>query len=129
MSPTDLTNRLVEFRFVAAYEDEVPLTREANGEVKAYARSGACEKCIGFHQPSTLSNKKDEALEKYISNKEMYGEESDVTKESLKVLKTAKEELNNHPLVKEYLEVYSRVRDLYLEIDNLLLDDFKRGHC
>ena len=77
----------------------------------------------------TLSNKKDEALEKYISNKEMYGEESDVTKESLKVLKTAKEELNNHPLVKEYLEVYSRVRDLYLEIDNLLLDDFKRGHC
>ena len=76
-----------------------------------------------------LSNKKDEALEKYISNKDLYGDDSDITKESLKELKTAKENLNNHPLVKQYLEVYSKVRDLYLQINNILLDDFKGEHC
>lgn len=76
-----------------------------------------------------LSNKKDEALEKYISNKDLYGDDSDITKESLKELKKAKENLNNHPLVKQYLEVYSKVRDLYLQINNTLLDDFKGEHC
>ncbi len=76
-----------------------------------------------------LSNKKDDALEKYISNKDLYGDDSDITKESLKELKTAKENLNNHPLVKQYLEVYSKVRDLYLQINNILLDDFKGEHC
>ena len=44
-------------------------------------------------------------------------------------LQKAKEELNNHPLVKEYLEVYSRVRDIYLQINNILLNDFKGGKC
>ena len=48
----------------------------------------------------TLSNKKDEALERYISNKDLYGEDNEVTIESLKELQRAKEELNNHPLVK-----------------------------
>ena len=76
-----------------------------------------------------LSNKKDEALEKYISNKDAYGEDSEITKESLKTLSLTKEELNNHPLVKEYLEVYSRVRDLLLEVDDILLGEYKRGHC
>lgn len=75
-----------------------------------------------------LSNKKDDALEKYISNKDLYGDDSDITKESLKELKKAKENLNNHPLVKQYLEVYSKVRDLYLQINNILLNDFKGEH-
>ena len=77
----------------------------------------------------TLSNKKDEALEKYISNKDLYGEDNEITIKSRKELQKAKEELNNHPLVKEYLEVYSRVRDIYLQINNILLDDFKGGKC
>ncbi len=77
----------------------------------------------------TLSNKKDEALERYISNKDLYGEDNEVTIESLKELQRAKEELNNHPLVKEYLAVYSRVRDIYLQINNILLDEFKGGKC
>ena len=77
----------------------------------------------------TLSNKKDEALEKYISNKDLYGEDDKRTVDSLKALQLAKEELNNHPIVKHYLEVYSRVRDLYLEINHLLLDEYKGGKC
>lgn len=77
----------------------------------------------------TLSNKKDDALEKYISNKDLYGEDNEITIKSLRELQKAKEELNNHPLVKEYLEVYSRVRDIYLQINNILLNDFKGGKC
>ena len=77
----------------------------------------------------TLSNKKDEALEKYLSNKEALGEDSEITKQSLKELSLTKEALNNYPLVKEYLSVYSRVRDLYLEINNILLADFRKGRC
>ena len=73
-----------------------------------------------------LSNKKDEALEKYLSNKELYGEDNEITNKSLQELKNAKESLQNHPLVKEYMEVYSRVRDLYIKIDDILLGDFKK---
>lgn len=73
-----------------------------------------------------LSNQKDEALEKYLSNKELYGEDNEITFKSLEELKEAKESLQNHPLVKEYMEVYSRVRDLYIKIDNILLGDFKK---
>ena len=77
----------------------------------------------------TLSNKKDECLEKYTMLKDSLGEEHIETINALKELKVSKENLNNHPLVKHYLEVYSRVRNLYLEIDNILFSNFKRGGC
>ena len=76
-----------------------------------------------------LSNKKDEALEKYTRLKELYSDDHIEVVSALKELKSAKEELNNHPLVKEYLKVYSEVRDLYLEIDNILLSDYRGGTC
>ena len=74
-----------------------------------------------------LSNKKDEALERYISLKKIYNEDNEKVVAARLELKKAKEELNNYPLVKEYLEVYSRVRDLYLQINKILLDDFSGG--
>ncbi len=73
----------------------------------------------------TLSNRKDEALERYLSNKEMYGEESELTIASLKELSKIKKELNTNPLVKEYLKQYSIVRDLYMQINDIILSDFK----
>ena len=76
-----------------------------------------------------LSNKKDSALEKYTRLKDLYGDDHIEVMSALKELKTAKEELNNHPIVKEYLKVYSEVRDLYLEIDNILLSDYRGGNC
>ena len=75
-----------------------------------------------------LSNKKDEVLEKYISLKEIYSEDDHQVVAARLEVKKAKEELNNHLLVKRYLEVYSRVRDLYLEINKILLDDFSGGN-
>lgn len=70
-----------------------------------------------------LSKKKDEALEAYLNNKKIYGEDHKITKKSLINLKEAKEKLNNHPLVNEYLKIYSQVRDLYLEINDIVLGD------
>ena len=77
----------------------------------------------------TLSNKKDEALEEYSRLKEIYPEDSEELKASLLKLKDAKEKLNNFPLVKEYLAQYALVRDLYLEVDNILFSEFRKGNC
>ena len=76
-----------------------------------------------------LSNKKDEALEEYSRLKEIYPEDSEELKTSLLKLKDAKEKLNNFPLVKEYLAQYALVRDLYLEVDNILFSEFRKGKC
>ncbi len=70
-----------------------------------------------------LSKKKDEALEAYLNNKEAYGEDSEITKKSQLALKEAKEKLNNHPLVAEYLKIYSQVRDLYMEINDIVIGE------
>lgn len=76
-----------------------------------------------------LSNKKDEALEEYSRLKDIYDEDNEELKASLLKLKEAKEKLNNFPLVKEYLAQYSLVRDLYLEVDNILFSEFRKGNC
>ena len=76
-----------------------------------------------------LSNKKDEALEEYSRLKEIYSEDDERVKSALLKVKDAKEKLNNFPFVKEYLAQYAIVRDMYLEIDNILFSDFKKGKC
>ena len=48
---------------------------------------------------------------------------------TLKNLKEAKENLANHPLVKSYLSIYNEVRDLYMEVDDILFSSFKRRSC
>lgn len=68
-----------------------------------------------------LSKKKDELLEIYINNKEIYGEDNELTISSLKNLKDAKEKLQNYPLVKEYLSTYSEVRDIYMKVNEIVL--------
>ena len=77
----------------------------------------------------TLSAKKDDALDNYTRMKDALGENHPETIKALKELSTAKENLNTHPLVKQYLEVYSKVRDLYMEVNNVLFNDYKRGGC
>ena len=76
-----------------------------------------------------LSREKDDALENYTRLKEICSEDSEEVVKALKVAKAAKEKLGNFPLVKEYLAQYALVRDLYLEIDNILFSDLKKGNC
>ena len=74
----------------------------------------------------TLSSKKDECLEKYTRLKESLGESHEDTLKALKELKVVKEKLSNFPLVAEYLKEYSKVRDLYNEVDNILFSEFRK---
>ena len=72
-----------------------------------------------------LSQKKDECLETYSKLKDIYPIDHIEVKNALHNLKEAKENLSNHPLVKDYLSIYNEVRDLYMEIDDILFSDFK----
>lgn len=74
----------------------------------------------------TLSNKKDLALEQYINNKDLYGENDPLTIKALEELRKAKEELNTFPLVVSYLKVYSEVRDLYNNINDIIINPYIR---
>ncbi len=76
-----------------------------------------------------LSQKKDEALELYTKLKEVYKDDNEEVKASLIKLKEAKENLSNHPLVKSYLSIYNEVRDLYMEVDDILFSEFKGRNC
>jgi len=108
------------------YNLAVNINEELNKNEDVLLLNEIEKKMNDSYEVYSLSNKKDEALEKYVSNKELYGEDHDITINSRNVLKKAKEDLQNHPLVKEYLEVYSRVRNLYLEIDDILLGEYKK---
>lgn len=108
------------------YNLAIEINEELNKNKDVLLLNEAEKKMNDSYEVYSLSNKKDEALEKYISNKEIYGADHELTVKSRNELKKAKEALQNHPLVKEYLEIYSRVRNLYLEIDNILLGDFKK---
>ena len=105
------------------------LNEEINNDPRVF-KLNELEKALNdSYEVYTLSNKKDEALEEYSRLKEIYPEDSEELKASLLKLKNAKEKLNNFPLVKEYLAQYALVRDLYLEVDNIIFSEFRKGNC
>ena len=84
------------------------------------------EELNNSYEVFSLSQKKDECLELYTKLKDVYKSDNiEVVNARIK-LKEAKENLNSHPLVKEYLSIYNEVRDLYMNIDSILFSDFKR---
>ena len=64
-----------------------------------------------------LVNKKDLATSLYTYSLNKMVEPS---KEEQKILHQSKLELDSHPLVRAYLDAYSKVRDLYFEINDIL---------
>ena len=76
-----------------------------------------------------LAYQKDMASVKYSDILSHFSQESKEAKQALKELSLAKEKLNSHPLVKEYLKVYGEVRDLYMEINEVLFSDFSANLC
>ena len=76
-----------------------------------------------------LAYKKDMAAIKYSDTLSHFSEDSEEAKKALKELSKAKEELNNHPLVKQYLKAYAEVRDLYMEINEALFSGFNPELC
>ena len=105
------------------------LNKELNNDPRVIKLNELEKELNDSFEVYTLSNKKDEAFEEYNRLKEIYSDDNELTKAALLKAKDAKEKLNNFPLVKEYLAKYSLVRDLYLEIDNILFSDIRKGKC
>ena len=76
-----------------------------------------------------LAYKKDMAAVNYSDTLNHFSRDSDEAKEAMKKLHAAKLELDNHPLVREYLEAYKQVRALYEEINGILFKDFNIDLC
>ena len=76
-----------------------------------------------------LAYKKDMAALKYSDALNHFSEDSEEVKDALKELHEAKKNLDNHPLVREYLKAYSEVRDLYAQVNEILFSDFSANLC
>lgn len=67
-----------------------------------------------------LAYQKDVAASKYSDALSHFSEDSEEVKAAQRELFDKKTALDNHPLVREYLSAYSKVRDLYLMINDIL---------
>ena len=77
----------------------------------------------------SLAYKKDMAAVKYSDVLNHYSEDSVEAKNALKELHQAKLELDNNSLVREYLEAYKEVRELYEQINEILFSDLNADLC
>ena len=76
-----------------------------------------------------LSYALDVASSKYSDMLSIYPDDSKEVKEARLDLVNAKERLYSHPLVKDYLNEYKKIRELYAEIDDILFSDFAVKLC
>ena len=70
----------------------------------------------------SLAYQKDVAVFKYSDALNHYPEDSIEVKQAHKEMYEKKLVLDNHPLVREYLNAYTEVRDLYIQMNGLLFD-------
>ena len=76
-----------------------------------------------------LAMKKDKLNDRYNDLVRFYKDDDPLVVKVRRELMEAKKELDSHPLVKEYLEAYSVVRDLLNEVNDILFGDFKGKKC
>ena len=72
-----------------------------------------------------LAYQKDLAINDYSDALNHYQKDSKEVKEAQHNLHLKKEELDNHPLVRDYLKAYSEVRDLMFQINDILFSNLK----
>ena len=77
----------------------------------------------------SLAYKKDMAAVRYSDTLNHFSEDSKEAKEALKELHLSKKNLDENPLVREYLNAYKEVRNLYLDINNILFSDLNAELC
>lgn len=70
-----------------------------------------------------LAIKKDQANDRYNDLLKIYPEDEPIVLEARKALIEAKDELNSHELVKDYLLIYNEVHILLKEMNNILFGD------
>lgn len=76
-----------------------------------------------------LAYKKDMVAVNYSDVLNHFKEDSNEAQKALKELHEAKLNLDNHPLVKEYMKAYVEVRDLYNQINKILFANFASNLC
>ena len=69
-----------------------------------------------------LAYQKDLAVSRYSDTLNHFPEGSEEVKKAQKELYEKKLALDTHPLVREYLDAYKEVRDLYIQMNALLFD-------
>ena len=70
-----------------------------------------------------LAYQKDVAVTEYSDSLNHFAKDSEEVKKAQHNLYIKKEALDNHPLVRDYLKVYSEVRDLYFELNDILFSN------
>ncbi|MCQ2798342.1 MAG: YlbF family regulator [Bacilli bacterium] len=73
-----------------------------------------------------LVQRKNAAEEDYELAIKIHGENSLEAKEKEKALYLAKKELDEHPSVKKYNDAFIVVRDIYMEIDDVIFSPFRK---
>ena len=72
-----------------------------------------------------LAYHKDMANNRYNDLAKYYKDDDEVLIKARKDLSKAVEELNSHPLVKEYLNAYKEVKMVIYEMNKIIFDDLK----
>ena len=70
-----------------------------------------------------LAYQKDVAVSNYNDALSHFASDSEEVKKAQHELHLKKEALDNHPLVRQYLDAYSQVRDLYFELNDILFSN------
>ena len=70
-----------------------------------------------------LAYQKDVAVTNYNDTLNHFASDSEEVKKAQHELHLKKEALDNHPLVRQYLNAYSQVRDLYFELNDILFSN------
>ena len=81
------------------------------------------EKMNNNEEVIALAYQKDLACSLYSDALNHFSEDSPEVKKAQKELYEKKLALDNHPLVREYLEAYKKVRELYIELNDTLFSD------
>jgi len=76
-----------------------------------------------------LAYKKDMAVLEYNDLLKVFKFDSKEVITSIKYLSEIKNELNTHPLVKEYLDKYKQVKELFNNINKILFSGFELDEC
>lgn len=76
-----------------------------------------------------LAYRKDIAADNYADMVRLFKDDSEEAKAAMKSLSNAKANLDNHPLVKKYMEAYKSVRELYNSINETLFSSLSAELC
>ena len=109
---------------------EVELLKQSLQEDPRIIRLNELEKKMNENEEvMALAYKKDMAAVNYSDTLNHHSEDSEEAKKAMSELHKAKLDLDNHPLVREYLNAYKEVRELYAEINEILFSDLNADLC